>query len=244
MRPPVPSRRIPGLPAGIVCALALILGIPSADAADWTLKGGEVIPGELSKFDFSEKRVIFEKPDGGSNAVPSEELSADSRWRLLISPQFARCFPADEWTSEQGRYILTLITAPVLCLLVSFYVCAMILFKTGNVFRAVAGWFGSALLGGFLMGFYLVLSTRSPASATGILLMGVLISAALLSVYVSIIYQSSALEGLKLLVLHVCCAFFFLMLTVMAARKVTQVFDFEPFIKNNIMIPVGLLPTE
>jgi hypothetical protein len=228
----------------LCCAAALSLCAGQTEAADWTLKGGDPIPGELSSFDFGEKRAVFEKPDGGSHAVPSEELSADSRWRLLISPQFARSFPPDRWTSEQGRYIMTAIAVPVLCLLVSFYVCALIIFKSCNPFRALAGWFGSALLGGFLMGFYLVLSARSPASATGILLMGVVISAALLSVYVSIIYHTTAMDGLKVLILHVCGAFFFLMLTVLAARKATQTFDFESFIKTEIMIPVGLLPKE
>ena len=229
----------------VLALAALWLALPAAAwTADWTVKGGESIPGELKSFEFSEKRAVFETGAGETHTVPAEELSADSRWRLLVSPQFAQSFPADRWTSEQGRYILYAISAPVLCLLLSFYVCALILFKTGNPVKAIAGWFGSALLGGFLMAFYLYLSSRNSSSATGILLMGSVVCAVLLSVYVSIIYRSSTFEGFKLLILHVCGALFFLLLTVLAAKKTTQVFDFEPFIKEKIMIPVGLLPME
>ncbi len=217
---------------------------PTAASAEsgWETGNGEAIPGELVRFEFEEKVAIFQDEEGRQESVASGELSADSRWRLLLSPVFARSFPTEEWAPEQTRYLVFAIGGPILFLLISFWICALILLKKANPLRALAGWFGSALLGGFLMGFYLVLSARSPGSATGILIGGSLICLVLLSLYVSAIYHTSTFEGFKLLVFHVFGAFFFLALTLIALRQLTQTFDLEPVIREKIMVPVGLLP--
>lgn len=215
---------------------------PETQAADWTLKGGEKIEGELSSFDFEEKRALFLGTDGREHPVPTEDLSADSRWRLLVAPAFARGFPSDRWTSEQGRFLFLASIVPSICLLVSFYLCALLLLKSGSVWKALGGWFGSALLGAFLMSFYLFLSGRDPGSAKGVLIGGALVSVFVLSFFISIVYQTTTVNGLKMLLLHVCAAFLFLLLAVAAIRKTTQVFDFESIIEDKIMIPVGLLP--
>jgi hypothetical protein len=226
----------------LICLIAW--KAPEIRAADWTLKGGEKIKGELSSFDFQEKRAIFRGSDGKDHPVPSEDLTADSRWRLLVSPQFARSYPADRWTSEQGRFLFLASIVPSMCLLVSFYACALLLLKSGSIGKALGGWLGSALLGVFLMSFYLFLSGRNPASAKGVLIGGSLISALVLSFFISIVYQTTTLNGLKMLLLHVFGAFLFLLLAVVGFRKATQVFDFESVIEEKIMIPVGLLPKE
>ena len=239
MHPPGPRIRL-----ALAAAATLLLLPPTLPAADWTLIDGTTVPGELQRFDFSEKRAIFEKPDGGSRAVPTEELSPASRWRLLLSPVYKRGFPEDDWTPQQGRYIAYLLAVPVACLLLSFYLCAIILFKQGNPLKALAGWFGSALLGGFLMSFYLYLSGRSSNSATAILVGGAVVCAVLLSVYISVIYRSTTFEGFKLLALHVFGALLLLFLVVLTGQRIMQSFDFEQVIQEKIMIPVGLLPAE
>lgn len=240
-------RQAPARCFPIVLALAILAACGAgagAGAAEWTLKEGAAIPGELVEFDFGEKRAVFRDPGGQLHPVPAEELSPDSRWRLLASPAFARSFPSDRWTREQGTFLFFATIGPVGCLLVSFYLCALILFKDGSLLRALAGWVGSALLGGFLMGFYLYLSARSPASATGILLLGGVISTVFLSVYISAVYRSTMAAGLKILFLHLFGAFFFLLILALAGRKFVQVFDCEDFIKTQIMIPAGVLPNE
>ena len=91
------------------------------------------------------------------------------------------------------------------------------------------------------MGFYLVLSGRSPGSATGILIGGSLVSLVLLSLYVSAIYQVTTVEGFKLLVFHLFGAFFFLALTLLTIRQLTHSFDLEPIVREHVMIPVGII---
>lgn len=235
----------PSLRTQLALVAAAILLLPATlPAADWTLTDGTVVPGELQRFDFTEKRAIFEKPDGGSRAVPTEELSPASRWRLLLSPAYNRGFPEEQWTPEQGRYYACLLAVPIACLLLSFYICAIVLFKQGNPLKALAGWFGSALLGGFLMSFYLYLSHRNATSATAILVGGAVVCAVLLSVYISVVYHSTTFEGFKLLALHVFGALLLLFLVVLTGQRLMQAFDFEQVIKERIMIPVGLLPKE
>ncbi|MCB1079834.1 MAG: hypothetical protein KDM64_18595, partial [Verrucomicrobiae bacterium] len=95
----MPAFRTFSLPSSgrlaVLALAALWLALPAAAwTADWTVKGGESIPGELKSFEFSEKRAVFETGAGETHTVPAEELSADSRWRLLVSPQFAQSFPA------------------------------------------------------------------------------------------------------------------------------------------------------
>jgi hypothetical protein len=235
--------RIGPVMLGALAALALFPSTAAVGAV-WTLKGGQPAPGEAAEFDFSEKRVVFRDTKGREHPVPVEDLSADSRWRLLVSPAFARSFPEDRWTGEEIRYLMLAVSVPSACLLVSFYGCALLLLKNPSPFQALAGWFGSALIGGFLMGFYFFLSERTPGSATPILAVGFLISTAALSFYVSIVYRTTTFQALKLLVLHLFGAFLFLLFSVLALLKTTQVFDLEIFMKQSIMIPVGLLPKE
>ncbi|MCB1065703.1 MAG: hypothetical protein KDN20_22640 [Verrucomicrobiae bacterium] len=227
-------------------AVLLLTLFPVATQADsgWTERNGQAVAGELHQFDFTEKVAVFQDEDGKLRSIPAEELSTDSRWRLLVSPIFSRSFPKDEWTPEQSRFLVVAVTGPVIFLLISFYLCALVLLKNGNPLLALAGWFGSALLGGFLMSFYLVLSSRSSGSAGGVLILGAIICAGLLSVYVSAIYKTTTWEGLKLLVVHVFGAFFFLALTIITIQRTSQSFDFESVINEKIMIPVGLLPKE
>ncbi|MCB1232692.1 MAG: hypothetical protein KDN19_20780 [Verrucomicrobiae bacterium] len=232
------------IPALILTAVTVALLLPPAARAagsGWERADDTAIEGDLVRFDFEAKKAVFGDEEGRLEEIPTEELSADSRWRLLMSPVFARSFPSDRWTPEQTRYLTYAIAGPVIFLLISFWICAAILFKTANPIRAVAGWVGSALLGGFLMGFYLVLSGRSPGSATGILIGGSLVSLVLLSLYVSAIYQVTTVEGFKLLVFHLFGAFFFLALTLLTIRQLTHSFDLEPIVREHVMIPVGII---
>lgn len=225
--------------------LLLLAGPGSAFGADsgWTTQEGESIPGDLVRFDFESKEAIFQISEGASeNPVPTADLSPDSRWRLLMSPIFSRSFPTEEWAPEQTYYLTLAIGVPIFFLLLSFWICAAILLKKLNPLRALAGWFGSAVLGGFLIGFYLVLSARSPGSATGILIFGALLSLFLLSMYVSAIYHVSTMEGFKVLICHVFGAFFFLALTMLTVSQLTKSFDLEPVVQERIMIPVGIIP--
>ena len=230
---------IPGLLLG---CLVLMLGTESGIAAGgWSTAAEEAIEGELTAFDFESKTAVFEDADGRRTSVPSAELSAESRWRLLLSPTFARSFPEDSWTPQQRRYLFLAGLGPSLTLLVSFYLCALILFKNGNPLRAIAGWCGSVLLGGFLFGFYVSLSSRNPTSATGVLIFGALVCLAVLSLYVSVIYGNSFVDGLKLLLLHVFGGFFFFAIALFVLQRVSLSFDLEPVIEQRILIPVGLL---
>lgn len=233
----------PGKAPRLICLLTLAL-IGQTMAGNWTTRDGAEIAGDPTRFDFEEKSLVFADADGRQNAVAARELSNDSRWRLLLSPTFSRSFPEDRWSPEQIRYVQLAVAGPVLLLLVSFWICAIVLFKNANPLRAFAGWIGSALLGGFLMGFYLMLSGRSPGSTTGILLFGIVLSAGLLSVYVSAIYKTSTLEGLKLLVLHVFAAFFFLAIGLVTLRQVTEAFHLEKLVEEKILVPVGMLGEE
>lgn len=240
-RLPAPSRVVH---ATLLIGLLALAPAPASMAGDWTTRDGSVIEGDPERFDFVEKHLIFGDADGRQQVVAAGELSNDSRWRLLLSPTFTRSFPDDRWSPEQMRYVQLAVAGPVLLLLLSFWICAIMLFKNANPLRAIAGWIGSGLLGGFLMFFYLMLSERSPNSATGILIFGLLLSTALLSVYVSAIYGTSTFQGLKLLVLHVFAAFFFLAIGLIAVRQVTEVFHLEDLVEKRILIPVGMLPGE
>lgn len=219
-----------------------MLGAEAGAAAEgWTNHQDEPIAGELSAFDFQSKEAVFEDEDGRRTAVPTSELSEDSRWRLLISPIFARSFPGDRWTPQQKRYFFLAGLGPSLTLLISFYLCALILFKNGNPLRAIAGWCGSVLLGGFLFGFYVSLSNRNPTSAVGVLVFGALVCLAVLSLYVSVIYGNGFVDGLKLLLLHVFGGFFFFAIALFVIQRVSLSFDLNPIVEERIMVPVGLL---
>lgn len=210
-------------------------------AGEWTSSEGEEFDGRLIGFDFESKRALFETAEGKRSEVSTRDLSQSSRWRLLLSPTFSRSFPEDDWTQEQRYYLLLATLGISLPLLASFYLCALILFKNGNPLRAISGWIGSVLLGGFFGTFYLILSAKNPSTATGVLVFGGSVSLGVLSLYVSVIYSTSFINGLKLLVLHLFGAFLILAVSLLVLQRVSLAFDLSPLIDARVMIPTGIL---
>ncbi|MCB1235148.1 MAG: hypothetical protein KDM91_08765 [Verrucomicrobiae bacterium] len=229
--------------AGLIPAF-LLLGLPAAGRAavlqTWYLKPDRTIEARLVSFDFETKEAVCLDPEENEIRLPTAAMDLKSRMQLLLSPVFVRGYPGDRWTREQVFYVFLAVGSPALFMLVSFYLCAMLLMKSVNPFKTLIAWFGSLLLATFLMSFYVFMSAREPESATSILTFGSLVVTALLGLFVSIIYRTTMWRGLKLLLLHLFGAFFLILVTVLVAGNVGTTSEMDRWMEQRVFTPVGL----
>jgi hypothetical protein len=220
-----------------------LLAPPSSIAAEhWKDNKGRVVPATLEKFDFEGKTLICTHEDGRELHIPSNSLSLVSKLQLFFSPKFFRSFPEDRWTAGQGLYFFILIGVPAYFMLISFYLCGCVICRKFNPAYAFGGWFGSVLLGGFLAGFYFIFSERNPGSAMVIFIIGSVVISVLLSVFISIVFKTTTMNGFLLLVTHFAGAFLLLFLTVLVIGNIFEPVEVESFLDRRIFTFTGLLP--
>lgn len=228
--------------AALVIAMSM-LSVLNADASyqSWSNRDGTIsILAELEQFDFATKEIVCRDTDGTEHRFATADLNTSGRLQILFSQKFVQSFPDESFTSEQGRFILLAIGTPALFMLLSFFLCAGILLRSINPLKAVIGWCGAVALGGFLASFYVFLSARSPGAALGITLFGIIVVSWLLSLYVSIIYGTTVLKSVKVLLLHFFGALFLLFGTVLVMQFGIDPEKTDAFMEERVFKPVGL----
>ena len=204
----------PGSLPVVTIAFGVLLAILTpvelqADYETWNVRGGterRLIHAELEAFDFETKEAVIRDRDGEQHRYSTDTLDSEGRIRLLLSPVFVRSFP-DGMSKEKLWFVVFAVGVPSAFLLAGFFLSAVILMKSVNPVRAVVAWVGAVVLGAFLVSFYVFLSGRSPPEAVkGVIVVGMIAVAILLSLYVSIIYRTTLVKGFKMLLLHVAAA--------------------------------------
>lgn len=230
------------LVAFLVITLAMLPGLNAeASYQSWSNRDGtETILAELEQFDFETKEIVCRDTDGTEHRLATADLNTSSRLQILFSQKFVQSFPDESFTREQGRFILLAVGSPALFMLLSFFLCAGILLRSVNPIRAVIGWCGAVVLGSFLVSFYVFLSGRSPGAALGITLFGIVVVSWLLSLYVSIIYRTTVLKGLKVLVLHFFGALFLIFGAILVLQFGIAPETTDLFLEEKVFKPVGL----
>ncbi|MEM9283858.1 MAG: hypothetical protein AAGA96_18710 [Verrucomicrobiota bacterium] len=219
----------------------VIAGFPVASFA-WDFASGGAIGGTFVSFDFETKQLTFQDPiSASSQVIPSRQLSFRSKQKLVFSPVFHRSFPDSPFWSPERRkmlHILSLFTT--LPLFLGFWISSRLIVSKSNPVLALAAFAGSWLVGAIFVFSYFLLHERFSGSPV-YLLMGFLVGATFLSIFISAIYGCSIFKGAALFVVHLFAGFcvagllFFLSEVVILPTAKTTLWH------DHIFVPVGIL---
>lgn len=207
----------------------------------WHRRDGGKAEAELIGFDYTSKTVLLKNESHGEFTINSGNLTYESRRDVMFSPYFHGGLP--DGLGKEKIYLAALVLlVPCVFFIVGLWISGMLIARVFNPLKAVLGFIGSWLVAAILIACYLVIASKSPASAKGILIVGGIFALFCSSVFVSAIYQTNTLKGLLIFVGH------FLFGTVIAAgiwlalNMYADPVWLDSFMAKHVFIPTGLIP--
>ncbi len=225
-----------------ILAVFLLLG---EAAVAWELESGQNFQGKAVHFDYEEKSLgIEDAVTGKVREIPVMDLSLESRQRLLIAQVFHESYPTETGWPEEKYYLLRLaIFSPMAALLLGFWIGGILITRKVNPVRALLGFFGSWMIGGIFVFFYLFFAGKFGGGTTTVLV-GVVMGAVFLSLFISAVYSCNFGKAFLIFLFQIFAAGFLSVVGLALTKALVPLDRQESVWNESVFVPTGLIPPQ